>query len=314
MPNIKADFSKCNEISNNLNNGTSYWTNITVILNIAVIKKSVEIRVKLSPTYSSILLLIGLFFLNCDSTTAPTSLTQNVPTLTSISTTPDQVIFSQEINGYSDTTLSIKLRTEIDFADPETPPYFVVTEIESRNILYSGVLQNIDENIFDATFEFETSTTSFTTLLIEVFAYNADGKGNFAQTRLPIQGFSNNIPEVLEVDNPDVVVRPGEGEASINTFFYAKVTDKDGQQTIDRVLVRLIDLETGEVSGSPFQMFDNGSSFNDAVAADSVYTVGFEISFTTNRPDRDYRLEYYAIDQGGLHSDTLQTSFKLRSN
>jgi hypothetical protein len=67
-----------------------------------------------------------------------------------------------------------------------------------------------------------------------------------------------------------------------------------------------------EVQGSPFEMFDDGSTFDDDVASDSIYTWSLPVEPTNNNPNRDFNIEFYALDEGGLSSDTIRTTFSIR--
>jgi len=61
-------------------------------------------------------------------------------------------------------------------------------------------------------------------------------------------------------------------------------------------------------------MLDDGTTFGDELPGDHTYTLSFDVTATSNRPDRDYDIEFFAIDQGGLFSDTVRTTFSIRDN
>ena len=165
---------------------------------------------------------------------------------------------------------------------------------------------------YKAEISFITTTTSFEDYIIEVYAYNKSGNGNFYQRFLTIEGFSNNRPEITETSSPGTIVRPTSGE--VPAIFTAKVTDGDGDNTISRVFLRVIDQTSGEVTGSPFDMADDGTSLGDQIANDFIYTWSLPVTQTSGIQDRDFGIEFFALDQGGLYSDTVRTTFQIRGN
>lgn len=252
-----------------------------------------------------------MFLLHCDTTSEPPSILKNDPAITAISVSPSSIQFSPVTDGYKDTTITFAITSTLENSDPTFQPIFLVSDLSTNQPIQSGTMNFGDEGYLGI-FTIETSTTSFTNLLIEVYAVDETTRGNSAQAHIEIAGFSNNPPQIIEINSPTEVQRPDDG--SIPATFTAKVTDQDGQQTIDRVLIRVIDIIQGESANSPFQMFDDGNTFNDAVASDSVYTIQFPVDAIAERPTQNFRIEYFAIDQGGLISDTVRTTFRISNN
>ncbi len=262
--------------------------------------------------YFPFFLAIGLFsFLSgCDDSMSPINKLGETPNVKSLTVSPERFNFIAS-DGFKDTTLTITVSATIENVDIETSPGYVIRDKRSSALISNGELsEGSQTDNFTADINLETTTTSFEEFLIEVYAYNGTGSGNFFQSSISIEGFSNNRPVVLEVNNPDTVVRPQTGE--LNPLFTAKVVDGDGNATLDRVLMRIIDLEVGEPPESPYQMANDGVSFGDVSASDSIFTFSFTVTQTENRPDRDFNIEYFAIDKGGLISDTVKTTFSIR--
>ena len=255
------------------------------------------------------ILLLGILFINsgCDETPGTTPIIGDLPTVTSISTQPSSVQFSRDTDGFKDTTLVVTITSNIDFVNESQAPRFVVTEVSTGTVIESSSMESQDDSIYSGTFELETSTTTFAKYLIEVFAANEQGDGNYAQSSFEISGFSNFAPQLLWVDNPEEVQRPATGSTAVQ--FKAKATDTDGQESIEGVFLRLISQVSGEVAASPFQLFDDGTSFSDEAASDSVFTVSFNINSSNQL--QTYDILYYAVDKGGLVSDTLKTTFSI---
>lgn len=258
--------------------------------------------------YTTLLLFIGVGFLSCDSTTSPESPISNQAYITSLSLNPDQINFSLQSDGFKDTVLAITLHTTIENADSSFLPEYTVTSKNSEKLLLAGQLQKANRNEYQDTFELTTTTTTIDQIIINVLPSIIHN--NYAQSYLRINGFSNFTPEIIETESPELINRPQSG--SVPATFTAKVTDTDGQETIDKVFLRVISQTSGEVQGSPFEMYDDGSTYNDEVASDSVYTWSLPVEPTNNNPNRDFNIEFFAIDKGGLSSDTVRTTFSIR--
>ncbi len=259
--------------------------------------------------YVSPLFVVGLFFFlsGCDETVSPSNNFEAIPSVERLTVIPNDVSFVPE-DGFKDTTFTIHIEASIINVTEETTYGFAIRDKVTKELVSTGELTaESRDNIFWNESDLETSTTSFEEYIVEVYAYNNDGNGNYFQTQLSVSGFSNNPPEILEVNNPEEVQRPSSGQTSVS--FTAKTTDEDGQDTIDAVYLRLISRVSGEVSGSPFQLYDDGSTQSDTAPNDSIYTATFPVSPANQL--QTYDILYYAIDKGGLVSDTVKTTFSI---
>lgn len=226
---------------------------------------------------------------------------------------PQEVIFTQERDGFKDTTLTLNARAVIS-GNSTLKPVLIITEESSGSsevISETEMNQEGDSGVFAAGINYTTSTTNISDLLARVYLYNEQGNGNYASSTVKIKGFSNFRPEILFVNNPDTVYRPASG--SVLAKFEAKVTDDDGYSTLQGVYIRVISpQDSRDVEGSPFLMADDGSTYEDDTAGDSLFTWSQSVTPTTNNPNRDFNIEYFAVDKGGLHSDTVRTTFSIR--
>jgi hypothetical protein len=257
------------------------------------------------------LFLLPLFYVHCD-TSIPQAVTSNQSSILSIDVTPSFVQFTLQDDGYKDTTLTFEIQTEISVLGSSEISDYVVKKSSTKETVASGTLANTEDNFYIASFDLNTSTTQIQDYIVQVSVYDEYGNFNSAEYNIELIGFSNARPQILMVENPLEVNRPESGQ--FNTLFTAKVTDQDGQETIDRVLVRIIDVFGDELPSSPYQMFDDGTTYNDTFANDSVFTITFPIQANSERTTESYNIEYYAIDQGGIHSDTTTTTFKITNN
>lgn len=249
-------------------------------------------------------------FISCDSTSSPENPLSDSPSIPSFEVTPSSVEFTFQEDGFKDTTVTIELYALIvDHSDSNIPQY-AISEKSSGNIVAEGELSFLDSNQYNFSEEavLQATTTTIENYTVNVFFENAPLV--YAQTGFSIKGFSNSPPEIIYTTGPEVVNRPSSGE--IPAVFTVKVTDLDGQETLDQVFIRVINQASGEVQGSPFQMYDDGTTYNDTTANDSVYTWFQPVPPNENDPNRDFDIEYYAIDQAGLSSDTVRTTFRIR--
>ncbi|MEX0723949.1 MAG: hypothetical protein WD357_03395 [Gracilimonas sp.] len=258
-----------------------------------------------------LILLQGLFIFACDDTTGPFPvIDDDIPAITGIQVQPQNINFDPETDGFKDTTLTIGIYVSTINTSDDLPPRFIITDKATGEEISSG---NFDKDLTDSRtgnfgvqVELETATTSFSEYIINAFPMVESRQGNFAQTTFKVTGISNNPPEILEINNPSEVQIPASGTQSVS--FIAKVTDRDGQDTIEEVFMRLISRSTGEVD-SPFPLYDDGTQGGDITPNDSLYTLTFSID-NENQPDT-YDLEYYAIDEAGLSSDTTSSTFRI---
>ncbi|MCG8372924.1 MAG: hypothetical protein MI700_05305 [Balneolales bacterium] len=259
----------------------------------------------------SILFLVvaAVFFLKCDSTNSPDSLLSEEPIITSLSVSPALIEFDREIDGFRDTTVTFELVTEIVTEIENFQPTYAILDASTRDGLVEGVL-TANGNEYSVQAELNINTTTILDLVIVVYALNGNGNGTTAETYAGIKGFAGSAPVIEEVTSPGTINRPDTG--AIPATFTATVTDLDGNDTIDEVTLRIIDLETEEIV--EIQMSDDGTNRGDLVANDQIYTTQFDITPTNNRPERSYNIEFFAIDLAGLLSDTVSTTFTITDN
>ena len=261
--------------------------------------------------YLTPFLFLGVLFIysGCDPTTSPKDPTAGSPYVSYMLLSPNEVIFTASGDGFKDTTLTISIQAQINLDSLASDIGYVVRNKDTEEVFTQGELTKTDFGYF-GNFDIETSTTSFENYFVEVYAFDEFGDGNYYQSELSIRGASNEPPVILWADNPAEVPRPASGTTTVS--FTAKATDPEGQHTIEGVFMRLISQVSGEVDASPFRMYDNGSAGSDQVAQDSVFTVSFNIASTNNL--ETYDIEYYAVDLGGLVSDTVRTTFSIVEN
>ena len=252
------------------------------------------------------LCLLLLILIGCDDEPGATDVITPPISIDAISVSPDEVLFTQAV-GQKDTLIIFSIEASVNNGQNniDTVPQFILEDLEANEVIAEGELSQPEgANTGDkyiASFETTLSTTTVSNWRLNVFLFDQRGEGNRIETTIPIRGFSNNPPQILSISSPDTVNRPQSGEQPFSIT--AKVTDEDGQTTIQSVTVELINPD--DVSTGIFNMRDDGSSDSgDQVASDSVYTVTFSVNADSRAGIFD--LLFLAQDRAGLESDTLE--------
>lgn len=245
-------------------------------------------------------------------------------TIERVTITPTQITFVPE-DGAKDSTVSITVTANIairnnatldDFSEtlPAIDKVFVYhLSIKGSETIISTSAFSIDKQnrTISATIPLITSTFDFNDYFINIYARNSEQIiSNDVQATIKVRGFSLGAPILMFAENPDTVRIPSSGTQPF--LLTAKVSHDLEMNLIDRVLVIISDQNNTVLNGSPFRLYDDGSSGNigtgvsgDLVANDSLYSRRFEIG-PNNNPDI-YTLRYFAIDNFGNSSDTVQT-------
>jgi len=257
--------------------------------------------------------LIALVFLiQCDNPPGPSDYLSDLPSLTSFEISPNRVDFDRSA-GITDTTLNIMLTVKLSSGFTTSPPpeYHIIDNTDG-SIIRQGQFSNFlaQSRTWSQIVTIETETTVIREY--SIFAWLQDERGSRlskVQGNFNITGFSTSPPQILWVENPDSVQIPAVGSTGFN--FEAKVVHPDGQSNISRVLIDLIDNSGNALSGSPFELFDDGrlDESGDLVAGDSVYTRRFSIG-AVNQPD-ELTVRYHALDRFGASSDTVSSNLVI---
>jgi hypothetical protein len=257
--------------------------------------------------------LIALVFLiQCDNPPGPADYLSDLPSLTDFEISPNRVDFDRSA-GAIDTTLNIELLVKLGSGFTASPsPEYQIIDNTNGAIIREGQFSSFLEQ--SRTWSQIVSIETETTVIREysIYAWLKDETGSRlskVQGKLNITGFSTSPPEIIWVENPDSVQIPAAGATGID--FQAKVVHPDGQSNISRVLIDLIDNSGNALSGSPFELFDDGrlEESGDAVAGDSVFTRRFSIG-SGNQPD-NLTVRYHALDRFGASSDTVSSNLVI---
>ena len=163
-------------------------------------------------------------------------------------------------------------------------------------------------------FSISARTTENRNPQLNVYAFDASGRGEVLTRGVDVLGFATSPPELLEVRNPAEITLPAAGSKTIR--FEAKAAHPVDQDLMDGVFIWLVDSAKERIpsDGSSFRLYDDGiqvaaSGRDDAAAGDSLYTLVLSIG-SQNSPD-DYTVNWVARDQFGLASDTLTSTLRI---
>jgi hypothetical protein len=263
-----------------------------------------------------IITLLGLLLgiTACDSDAPTTNVLPDNIQVESVTVDPDTLDFlSLPFTASSDTTIT--LNYDITLSGLTSGSYRLKTQLVSQ--LRDSVVASSSASIsssdqpltsVDGTLELSASTrlTDHYTL---TFGIEAEyGAGTWAELSIPQLAEPGTPPEILDYNVPSPVSIPAVGSKEIP--FTAKVTDEEGQISLQSVRLDILTTNGQLVGDSPYAMKDDGSTDSgDETAQDSVYTVTFSIN-SDNQP-AEYRVRIYAFDHTGLSSDTVTTDFVL---
>ena len=248
-------------------------------------------------------------FYACDSTTSPDDIFEEGPIIQAFNISPQNVQFTSAEDGVKDTTVLVTFTAITKNLTEGNVPRITITDRVSGQVeLQQSMEATSASNEFILEVPFKTKTTFFQEFKVNAIVDEPGGsKFNYALASLNITGFSEVTPKILSADNPETVQRPSSGT---NIYrFTAKVSDQEGNDTIEGVFVRIFNRSSGEVNSSPFTLYDDGQNGEDISAGDSVYTAAFPVNPESKLQTFD--LYYYAVDKGGLVSDTVRTTFSI---
>lgn len=256
--------------------------------------------------YTILLLFLCIGFIACDSTTSPDEIFKEEPVITAFTISPNNVQFSSAQDGIKDTTVQVTFEVLANNLSNENSINLLFFDRITEET-FERSMDRSNEGEFLLELDFETKTTFFEEYIVNAQIESSTTQ-SYAQGNLQLTGFSEEAPQILFAENEEELQRPAEGQPDEAVGFFAKVTDIEGMDTIEGVFIRLISQNSGEVSGSPFRLYDDGTN-GDSTPNDSLFTRGFR--FGSGNELQTYDVLYYAKDRGGLVSDTVKTTFSI---
>jgi hypothetical protein len=257
-------------------------------------------------------LFAALFLVSCDEEPGlPTSDVSDVR-LSTLTVSPSRVDFIPA-DAVKDTVVQVAISIRLASGTTDVPPTLLVVDSESNDVVFEGPMtgfSNLTTVQYTQTVPIPTSTTTLADYSVSVIVVeNGRPISNKVIGKIRINGFSTGRPVILLQETPANVQIPISGSQTFD--LKAKASHPNGNTLIQTVNVIIRGANGVALSGSPFQLFDNGNTAEngDVAAGDSLYTRRFVIS-SSNNPDT-YTLRYYAIDRFGASSDTLTATMRF---
>jgi len=258
-------------------------------------------------------LLFALVFLSCDAEPGLPTQSASDYRVTQLTIQPNPIVFLPE-QSVKDTTVAVRFQVRVmdGVAGGPNPTVLVfdpVTNVSVVEAVMTPVTGTSD--LFEHVLSIATTTTAIRSYNVSVYMVDKDVPvSNSISGNVTITGFSTGRPILLFEQTPATVTIPASGSQIFD--LKAKASHPNGMSVIERVEVAIRGQNGVSLSGSPFQLFDDGNLAvnGDTVAGDSLYTRRFTIT-SSNNPET-YTLKYVAIDRFGAASDTLTATMRFQ--
>ncbi len=242
--------------------------------------------------------------------------------ITSLEINPFLIQFEPE-NGVRDTTIIFEITAGVKSLGNESIPVFlcrngtfnyIFTRKSDQHVISQGTLDLVtlepspfanDQEHFFKQLQLQAKTFDFNDYKLQVFAQRElTPASNTASATLKLRGFAVDPPQIISVSNPDTLRIPDTGTQLFSIS--AKVVHPFDRSLINQVFLDILDESNTRLSGSPFEMFDDGNpNSGDLAAGDSIYTRQFQINASNN--PAVYSLLFFARDNLGASSDTVKS-------
>ena len=186
-------------------------------------------------------LILAIFGgIHCDNLSDTPTQSYTYVDLSDFRVEPTDISFDVDLDGFKDTTLHYTFFALLHNSEFLEHLGYIVRNPRTSEIL---IQESLEKLVIDTLpieiqgkFSWETTTTSYEQLLLELYALDRYGYRIQHQAILSIEGIASSPPKIIWVENPNSVEIPT-GSTTLNIPFQAKVTDPDGQETLDRVFI-----------------------------------------------------------------------------
>lgn len=211
-----------------------------------------------------------------------------------------EVVLEDSIEIISDTLLTLEVIVDDADGDDDSVVLMAYSSSSTTPILSDTLVPGVVTGAYELLF----STTIFSEINSDYFfrVQAADQQGNQSLpyvSRIHVERFTPNDPPVIvSVSAPDTLSR-----SSGNFLVTAELSDPQGLNDIDRVLLNSFLPDGTPSSSNPFELFDDGIQGSDVVANDGIYSVRF-VGIETAALGT-YRFEIQATDNSGEQSNSV---------
>jgi hypothetical protein len=258
----------------------------------------------------------ALLLAACDTAPGPTPLAERPPVLSELAYTPQVVVLEQvpdQVEGdLVRIPISINVRADDEDGDLDAVRYVVQSPLAGSAPLAAGELGPSGPLQYggNITVEIPTAEVGRYTLMV----YAEDRAGQLSnQVRGTLRFEATGKPPVIEdVEMPETVQRPAEGEPPVAFQIIATVSDPDGLNNIQRVELRNV------LGGPALELCDTGpdapcggiASSGDAVAGDGRFTLTVQVE-SANAPGEN-TFAFQAFDRSNLESEVVLKSITVQ--
>jgi len=259
-----------------------------------------------------VMLLAGAIW-GCDSSPGPAEPGQHAPVVSNLSFDPANVLLDSlppgsVVDGIA--TFSIDLSVDVADADGDVDRLFVLVQspLKSDEPVASTGVELTGNGRVSTSVSIEIPSGETGIYSVKAFVSDAAGHlGNQVIGSLIVDS-SSEPPVIDQIDMPDRITRPAQGQPAVVVLMVAHVSDPDGLSNILRV--------SATINGSEFNMCDDGGVGNcnpgfansgDLTAGDGLFTLAIQLD-STSQPG-SYEFEFKATDRAGLDSETVVRTF-----
>jgi len=259
-----------------------------------------------------VVLLSGAFW-GCDSAPGPAEPGQRAPMVSNLSVDPSSVLLDSlptgsVVDGIA--TFSIDLSVDVTDADGDVDRLFMLVQSPLKSdqpVAYSEIEVPGNGRVSAS---LSVQIPSGETGIYSVKAFVSDVSGHLGNQVIGslVVSSTSEPPVIDQIDMPDRITRPAQGQPAVVVRIVAHVSDPDGLANILRV--RAI------INGSEFNMCDDGgvgncnagfSNSGDLTAGDGQFTLAIQLDSSSQAGS--YEFEFKATDRAGLESETVVRTF-----
>lgn len=260
---------------------------------------------------AAVLVVWASLWASCDEAPGTPNLGNRPPVLSDFSYTPQ----AASLDGLPPSQIvgdkvRIPIALQVKAVDPESVgieavSYGVYSASDVSKTLVKGTLTLTNNFIYTATPTLEIGKGEVGRYIIKVLAQDRDGQtGN---TVLGTFSYSaqGSPPVLVSVNAPATIQRPAAGAAANKAAIIATVTDPDGLNNIQRVVLRT-------TSGAELLLLDDGQkngTSGDAVAGDGQFTITVQVSSSNGLGINTFNFQAY--DRSGLASNIITKTIEV---
>jgi hypothetical protein len=174
------------------------------------------------------------------------------------------------------------------------------TAIKSGSVHFTT---NAGAATFNDSLTFSVTRNDIGTFRIELIAKDAGGASSNALLSSIFITRTNSRPRLLNLEAPDTLQRPAQGQAAKYLSFAVAGADSDGYDDISSIKFKRV--SPVDPSNTEFTMFDDGDylAHRDVTAGDGIFSSGIQI--TSSARLGDFVFLFLAFDKSGAVSDSL---------